>query len=89
MTAALTLDTETASDALSAVQTALRFLTDALTGDTAVSPSEARAAASQLHAAADAMTTLADAAEVLLPDNVIDFAAWHRNRRERRSGGAP
>jgi hypothetical protein len=90
MTAALVLDAETASDALGAVKEALSFITAALSGDTEVKPAEARSAAARLRRAAEAMTELADAAEVPLPANVIDFAQAYRQRRDRlRADGAP
>ena len=90
MTAALTLDPATARGALTAVQDALALLAPALEDSSEFPPDQARRTAADLHRAAEAMTALAEAAEVPLPDNVIDFAAAHRARRDRlRSGGAP
>lgn len=87
----LTLDPATARDALSAVQGAMRLIGDALE-DGDFPPDQAHRTAADLHRAAAGMTALAQQAEeaLRLPDNVIDFAAAHRARRDRlRSGGAP
>lgn len=92
MTAALTLDPATARGALSAVQDALALLAPALEDGGDFPPDQARRTAADLHRAAAGMTALAEQAEeaLRLPDNVIDFAAAHRARRDRlRSGGAP
>lgn len=92
MTAAPTLDQATTVETLGAVQDALEILTAALARGGDFPPDQAHRTAADLHRAAAGMTALAQQAEQAqrLPDNVIDFAAAHRARRDRlRSGGAP
>lgn len=90
-TATFALDAETAAtarDALSAVQDALTFF-NAVLRQAPVTIEDAHGAAWKLHRVAEAMTTLAEQAEEL-PENVVDFAAAYRKRRDRiRAGGSP